>query len=1084
MKNRKYIGWLMLCLFAVFACPSELFAQGRSLTVSGKVVSQTGNPIAGATVIEIGTTHGVSTNLDGDFELVVRDNAEVKISFIGYLDLKVPANTPLTQFVLKEDVVKIDELVVVGYGRKVSRDKLTASIAKVGADEISKGAHSSLLATLSGEMTGVRITNTSGAPGSTPTISIRGGTRLDGSGTPLYLVDGMQRSDLNDINTNDIESIEVLKDAASTALYGARANNGVVMVTTKSGSVGKASVTFKANIGINYLPETYDFLNAEDYLFWLRMAAYRSGNANKLDLAGPYGTGNDFEADGNLKDAGVYSPMFFDDRHQSLLAQGWKLMTDPITGKQIIYSEFRAKDDNVRKSTLTQEYNVSLSGGNERAKYYSSFNYYDEDGFPISTYYNRLTYTLNGSYKINKWLTSSGNFSFARSNQRRWSDVRDNGEAEFFGNMFAAPPTLRHYAPDGDLIVGSDYYRGNWKANIDNFKSRNTAYRYNIGATLRADITEHLYAKVSTTWYIFTREKEKFLRKYQTAPGKYNENRNASASYARQLAQNYNAMLGYENRWDRHSLSVVGGFEFYDKTTFNLSASGGGGTSDDFGNLQNTVIDPGKSKMSTTHTRLRQMSAFVNASYDWADKYLLSFSGRYDGYSKLINNRWGFFPGVSVGWNMHKESFMEPLSDVVTRLKVRAGYGQNGNVDIISGPYDLQGLYGQNGKYDADYGILLTDLAYPNLEWEKTTSIDFAVETTLWEKLSLEFGLFQKKTTGLLASVPYPSVTGAGSMKTNNGSTRTRGLELDARFNVVKTKDWRVDLGLNATYARSKILKLPANGNERNRQGGIQVYDPATGQPVWVEGYQEGREYGDMYAYILADVVNDEQDLWDNYGWYVDEFPAKTIYGPKVWETLTDAQRAQGQLLNPGDAIWHDVNGDGRIDKLDQMKIGNQVPRWTGGASVSVSWKGLSFDANFDYASGYVNWDKIRRWHLACQQQTFNTIEEVKYTWTAENPHAKWPIFQINQGGKGSFRKADFISSRQDYICARNMSLSYRFPKKLLKSLRMSELIFTVTGQNLFYITNSTLYTPEYGANIDGGYGTPRSVIFSIQATF
>lgn len=1082
--NTRWFYVLSLLLLTATFRPAELFAQDRLTLVSGTVVSESGAPVPGATVTEVGTTNGVATDRSGAFSISVREKSSLKISFVGYLDITVPAATAQTRFVLREDVVQINALVITGYGKKVSKDKLTASISKVGAEELGKGAHSSLLAALPGTMTGVRITNTSGAPGSAPAISIRGGTRLNGAGTPLYLVDGMQRSDLNDINPEDVESIEILKDAASTALYGARANNGVVMVTTKSGSVGKASVSVKASIGINFLPETYDFLGADDYLYWLRLAAYRSGNENKLDLAGPYGTGNDYYADGNVKDAGVYSPMFYTDEFGFLLDEGWKLMTDPITGKQIIYSEFRAKEDNVRKSTLTQNYTVSLSGGNDRGRYYSSLSYYDEDGFPLSTYYNRLSYTLNASYKVNKWLTSSGNFSFARSDQRRWSDVRDNGEAEFFGNMFAAPPTLRHYNPAGELIIGSDYYRGNWKGNIDNFTSRNTAYRYNIGTTLKADITRHLYAKVSASWYIFTREKERFLRKYQTAPGKYNENRNASASYARQLAQNYNALLGYENSWNGHNLSAVAGFEFYDKTTFGLSGSGGGGSSDDFGNLQYTQIDPGKTKMSTTHTQLRQMSAFVNASYDWHGKYLLSFSGRYDGYSKLINNRWGFFPGVSAGWNVHKEKFMEGTAGVVTSLKLRAGYGQNGNVDIVSGPYDLQGLYGQVGKYDAEYGILLTDLAYPNLEWEKTTSTDFAVEATLFDRLSLEVNFFQKKTSGLLASVPYPSVTGAGSMKTNNGSTRSRGLELNARYNVVRTKDWRVDVGINATYVRSRILKLPANGNERNRQGGIEVYNPKTGKPMWVEGYQEGQEYGDMYAYILADVVSNENELWDKYGWYVDVFPAKTIYGPRVWETLTEAQQAQGQLLAPGDAVWHDVNGDGRIDKLDQLKVGNQVPRWTGGASVTVSWKGLTFDANFDYATGYVNWDKIRRWHLACSQQTFNTISDVRYTWTAENPEAKLPAFLINQGGKGNYRKADFLSSRQDYICARNMSLTYKLPRKLLESLHIKDLEVSVTGQNLFYITNSTLYSPEYGANIDGGYGTPRSVIFSLKATF
>ncbi len=1068
----------------------EAGAQSR-LTVTGTVYDSDGEPLPGAAVMEQGTNNGTITDLDGKYSIEVRSSESVlvfnSLSFMTE-DRKV-GNQSIINIEMQDDALSLTESVVTGYGRTVTKDKLTAAISKVSGEVLESGVRSNALSALAGTVTGVRVATTSGQPGSSPSIVIRGGAALDGTGTPLYVIDGVQRDNMDDINSNDIESIEILKDAAATALYGAKANAGVVLVTTKSGHVGKAEISFKANVGLNYLRKTNEFLEADDYLYYLRLAAHRSGNDAALSAAGPYGTGNDYYADGNSSAAGVYSTMFLTDENSFLLDQGWKSMTDPITGKTIIYDEFTPSEVSVRPMALTQDYNISASGGNEKGKYYASLGYYDETGFPVVSGYDRISFVTNGSYKITGWLESVSSLKFSRANSTQVSDYIGGGEANFFGIMFSAPPTMRQYNLDGDpVICTTNWENGNWEAAQDSFYRRNTNYKFSMSQGLNFTITDHLTVKLNGMWYFNLSEQEKFNKTYITNPGKYNSDRKASAGYSRMLSQTYNAIVNYSNSWNDHNLDVTAGYEFYDKYNFGLSAGGQGSDSDDFISLG--YIDKTEDKnisaisMNSTHVNERSMSVFGNVSYDWMGKYLFSFSARYDGYSKLVNNKWGFFPGVSAAWNIHKEDFMASSRNWLTSLKLRAGYGQNGNVNILAGAYDLQGSYDKTGVYNGDYGILIDTLPYPDLRWEKTTSVDAAVEAVLWNRLSLSLGAYNKVTSDLLASVPFPSSAGVGNQYTNNGSVRNRGIEFEFDATLFRNRDWKVSLGGNATYMRSKILTLPDNGNENNRQGGSQIYD-AAGNLIWVGGYQEGQEYGSVYAFQMVDIVRSQEDL-QNYAWYVDTTPSSgTIYGPAVWNTLTAEEQARGQQLQPGDAVFHDVNGDNTIDDYDKVRMGNTIPRWVGGFNFSVDWKGLSLYARFDYAADYVACNSRKQYYMALSQGTFNTLKESKDTWSEDNPDATYPILMYaDTQNRNNYRMSNIFYDESSYLCAREIALSWSLPKKWVKAIKMQDLTLSVTGQNLFYITGSSLYNPEYGVNGNGGYSIPRTVFFGVKATF
>ncbi len=1072
-----------VCLIIAF----NLSAFGQ-IQIKGKIVGDQGAPVSGATVTEQGTAIGVSSSNTGEYSITVKNEVSVlSFSSLGYATQNIVVGAQRTiNVTLREDAIRLNDLVVTGYGQTVSKDKLTAAISKVSGEVLESGVRSNVLSALSGSVTGVRVTTNSGQPGQSPNIVIRGGAALDGSGTPLYVIDGVQRDNMDDINSNDIESIEVLKDAAATALYGARANTGVVLVTTKKGRAGKAEITFKANYGINYLRNTNDFLAADDYLYYLRIASYRSGNIAALSAAGPFGTGNDYYADGNKSTTGQYSPMFLGADNNFLLGQGWKTMTDPITGKEIIYSEFCASQGSVRDVASTQDYNVSITGGNEKGQYYASLGYYDEKGFPIMSYYNRLSFNTNGSYKVTPWLTSNSGIIFSTSESDKVLNYRSAGEAEFFGIMFSSPPTLRERNLNGDLIAcTTNYQNGNWEATLPQLYRRNTNYKFSLNQGLKLDITKHLNLKVNGMWYFNLNEKESFNKAFTSTATTTDTNRATSAGYDRMLAQTYNAILGYNNSWCGHTVSAIAGAEFYDRYRFALAASGKGADSDDFINLQYSTISAANTAMTTTHTRERILSFFSNVAYDYNSKYLLSFSARYDGYSKLINNRWGMFPGVSAAWNIHREKFMEgALGGNLTSLKIRAGYGQNGNVNIVAGPYDLQGDYGRTANYNGEYGILINKLPYPDLRWEKTTSTDIAVEASYKSKYRLMVGAFNKLTSDLLATVPFPSSSGVANQYTNNGSVRSRGLEIEADVVLLRSKDWNVKLGANATYVRSKIMTLPSNGNLNNRQGGSQVYDPVSGELIWVGGYQQGQEYGVSYAFQMVDIVRTEADL-ERFAWYVDKFPTKSIYGPAAWNTLTAEQQATGQKLGLGDAIFYDVNGDGVIDAYDKIKMGNTVPRWMGGVNLSADWKGLSLFTRFDFAAGYTMQNSRKQYYMACNQGTFNTLTEIKDSWLPENPNAKYPVFMYADGSnRANYRTSNIYYDDASYFCAREITLSYTIPQKWAQAVKMQRMTLSVTGQNLFYLTNSTLFNPEYGSDAQGGYPAPRTIFFGIKATF
>ncbi len=416
-----------------------------------------GSTTPGVNVVVRGTTIGANTDMDGKFSLVVPAGAsELVVSMVGYQTQVIKiGNSTMINIALVAETKDIDEVVIVGYGTQ-TRSKVTSSIAKIDTKLLSTGVRSNPAQVLSGTVPGLRVSTSTGRPGSLPTIVLRGGTNFDGSGSPLIIMDGQIRGSLSDINPEEIESMEVLKDASATAIYGARASNGVILITSKRGKAGTSQILVKVKHGINYLNVPYKFTDAADYVKWARLGAEQAiinGTlaASNVSGVGPRGTGNMYKdpstgaiLDGNYDSRAIWSVMRLDANNQELLNQpGWKQMKDPIktnsagnydpngTIYDLIYKDFNYGDYGLNKTALTQDYNIGFTGGNDKGKYFANLGYYDEGGLSLATFYRRLNFAFNGDYKMNDWLTSESGLQYAKANWK--SESLQNGESKLLG---------------------------------------------------------------------------------------------------------------------------------------------------------------------------------------------------------------------------------------------------------------------------------------------------------------------------------------------------------------------------------------------------------------------------------------------------------------------------------------------------------------------------------------------------------------------------------------------------------------------------------------------------------------------------
>lgn len=1088
---KKNLLLLMICLVAGI---TSMLAQKdcRGIVLD----EETNEPLIGATVIDLSSKSGTVTNAEGAFTLKLSKlPMHIKISYVGYTDKTITINSENAGSIkLKTIDNTLSETVVIGYSGSIIRSKITNSIAKVKNERLTTGMFSNPAQALSGTVAGLKVVQNSGNPNASPHIVLRGGTDYNGSGSPLIVVDGMIRSSMADINPSDIESLEVMKDAGATAIYGSRANNGVILITTKKGKKGEGKINFSSKLSWNFFNNPYKFLDAGDYLYYQRRAYLYAtqkgtGNLNSLSANQPYGTGNQYEADGNISSMGIWGVYQLDtlskELQQELLSKGWQTMIDPVTKKTLIFTNNHMEKFNIKTPSFSQDYNFSFSGGSDKGHYYAGLGFNKNEGNAINNYNKRISALLNADYQIKPWLNSFSNFNFSTANFQGISPF--SREGNYFSRNFSYPPTFRAYNNKGELLLGKNKGDGNQKFLENAVDQDYSRQKFTFSQDFKLKIIAGLTLDVKGDWYYQYYTGQSFYHTYLSSPGHYDTKHSSYAESSKQLTQTYNALLNYNKTFGKHNINSLLGWEYFHQKYFDMSAQGNNPANNYFRDLQYTITDEGKRIIDSNHSTFVTQSYFARVNYDYDSKYLAGITIRRDGISKLSkDNRWGTFPGTSLGWVFSKENFMSKFSNWLSFGKLRSSWGLNGNVNSDwVGNYTIQGAYGMT-QYNGNTGYLLSKIPTPYLTWETSRTFEVGLDLGLFNnKIQTNFTWYDRLTSDKFASIIIPSSSGISKTTSNNGKLRNRGIEFELNYRILNTNDWKINWNFNIAHNINTIVTLPANGREKKRQGGFEVYTGNGEEKKWVGGFAEGETPGDLWVFQAEGIYKNYDEIPSN---LIDRSTSrnggsnKILYGPEAYKN----HKKDGLAIMPGDVKWKDVNGDGVIDDYDLVKVGNTTPKWTGGTTLSASWKGLTLTARLDFALDFKVYDYRTPWVMGNMQGSYNTLTNVKDTWSEDNINAKYPIFiwadQLN--ARNYDRYSTLFAYNGDYLSFREITLSYSLPNILISKAGLENLTFSVTGQNLGYLCEAPYtYSPEVSNNW-GGYPLPRMVVLGVNATF
>ncbi|MCS7004136.1 MAG: TonB-dependent receptor [Cytophagales bacterium] len=989
---KKLIAFLMIYLACAF-----VYAQDRM--IRGKVTSKDSpQGLPGVNVLVKGTTNGTITDMDGVFNLSVPENAVLVFSFVGYQTKEIALSDNQTEVnvVMEEDIKLMEEVIVVGYGAS-SKQLITGSVSSVKSEVLVQTVTPSIDGALTGRTAGVQIQSASGTPGAAFAVKVRGGSSISGTANePLYVIDGVPMTSgtvgssgfgnvqptnaLSDLNPADIESIEVLKDAAAAAIYGARGANGVVLITTKSGAKGKTKINVNTSYGIQEPRRYYPLLNAEQYKQF----------AASPDVVAATGTVSNFDGNNNNTD--------------------WQ--------KQIFRRGFEAP---------IQNHEISMSGGKEKTKFFTSVGYFRQDGILRGTSYERYTQRLNIDHEINDkvriGLKTGNTFSF---NDRQQSDNDDRAP---INNAMFALPTAPIYNPDGTFnttngVAGTTL--GNIALNpvvtvkapiflTENFRNITNAY-------VDWDITDKLTLKHQ--WgidYATVRDhafRPLLLNKALAATA---DGLGAFSNQIRLLQQTY---LSYSETFnDAHNVTLMGGWSFERMRDRFLTSESRTFPTD---LIQYQDGDPIFGRATAVDVGFQ--SFFGRIQYDYKAKYLWTLNYRIDGSSRFgKKNRYGNFPGVSLGWRVSEEGFWQSLKKTISEFKIRGGWGIQGNDRI--GNFSFLSTYGTGSTYSSATtvnagGLVITRLANPRLRWEQTEQYNVGVDLGLLkDRVTATVDLYYKHTTGILFSVPIASSTGFTSYLDNVGSLENRGLEVSFNTANVKTESFSWTSSFNITFNRNKLLSMYPNAPDfqfANNADGLSGSNRAGG--VFVVGQPIGTFFLLQY---------------------------------------------QGVDPATGDPIYLDKNGDGKIDPdnsniaLNDRVFYDPNPRHFGGFTNDFKYK--NFDMNIFFQWTYGNLIHNQNRYLLDDPSSVgrNKGEAVLDRWQKPGDVTYVPRAGTPFGGQATIRKSSYALEDGSFLRLKNFSIGYNLPKSSLEKIKIASLRVYIMTQNLLTFTNYSGLDPE-----------------------
>ena len=1041
----------------------------QSKKVTG-TVSDAEGPIIGASVVEKGNAgNGTVTDLDGNFVLNVKPGATIVITYIGYQKQEiVVGNQSNFNVTMKTDDKTLDEVVVVGYG--VQKKKLvTGSTIEVKGDDIQKMNTTQVLGALQSQTPGVNIQAASGQPGDGFKISIRG-AGTNGNTAPLYIIDGVA-GDINNLNPADIERIDVLKDAASCAIYGSAAANGVILVTTKQGKQGKIQVSYDANVGWANVYRMPKMLNAKQYMEVMDQVRFNSGESS----------------------------------------YDWK----SIMGEDLYNSYMDGSNEGTNwveairnKNAVTTSHSLNVTGGSDRSTFSMGAGYQYQDGVfgnVVKSDYRRFTFRINSEhviYRNDKGMdvVKIGENVYYQHKQNQGIQIGGQYSNEL-SNMLRANPAIPMYNADGSYTKAEDLK--NWVDNYNSY-SVNPVYKMlNQQSGHNKSINQNLHA----TGYLEIQPIKNLVYRGQL---NYNQNtwtwrtflpifdaNRTNADYFRTEDKATN-QIGTSWGWSttntlsykfdlqkKHNFDILVGTEYGESRPdfgFSLNATSSNSV---FGDMTHAYMSYMKNNNAAAVTGTpcddsRSMSYFGRINYNFDEKYMLSAIMRADGNSKFApGKRWGYFPSVSAGWVISNEKFMAKTVSWLDFLKLRAGWGQNGNAQTINNfqwqgafAFDTSSYYTFNGNPDQYVsGAAPSRLPNEDLTWETSEQLNIGLDARfLSGRLGFTLDWYNKKTKDLLVAVPVDPTTGFSTQMKNAGTVENKGIELSLSWNDKIGKDFQYNVGWNMAYNHNEVKEVKSNQTYNN--GGNDLLAQNTG---YMARFEEGHPIGYFWGYKTEGVMQNEADVQA----YLD----KNCKG-------NAANSKQGTGIKPGDLKFVDVNGDGVVNDDDKTELGDPHPDVTMGITLGASYKGFDLSVTGFGAFGQ---QVARSFRKFTDGEYENFTTEVYDYWHGEGTSNKYPLLAHMNAGPNWQTISDIYIEDASYFRLQNLTVGYDFTK-IWKNSPFQQLRLYFAAQNLFTITGYKGMDPENGTAIGsdswvtgvdvGNYPQPRTYMVGVNVKF
>lgn len=1035
-------GWFtLLALILVIG----LYAQEAS--VKGVVLDETDTPLIGATIQVKGTSTGAITDIDGNFTLKTKKGNTLAISYIGYKtqEIKYTGQSSIN-IKMVPDNQSLEEVVVVGYGA-MKRSDLTGSVSSVSMKDIEGFQSSSIAGALGGQVAGVQITSTDGTPGAGFSINIRGVGTLTGDSSPLYIVDGFEVESIDHIANSDIESMEILKDASSSAIYGARAANGVVLISTKSGKVGRPIVSYNGSASYRNISKKLDVLSPYEFV-------KLQGEVNEQYLGTYYKEGMDEEG----------NPY----RYQSL--------NDYIGDKGVNWQ------DQTFNSTWSQDHNFSVTGGNNDTKYTASFSRYIENGIFKNSGFDKTTAKVRFNQKITKNITLDATINYAQTNRKGSGTSADAGRFNMLAQILSARPTpgwkmtieeFLDAAIDPEMLeTGESLAQVNPVKQAESVTNDKRSELWSGNASLTWQIIKGLTFKTAGTYNTTNNRTDVFYKN-----GSKEAYRNGESPYGRtQMGRdvrwtNYNN-LTWKQKIKKHQYDVMLGHEVAYRSTEYLLGEAMDFPFDNLGN-NNLGLGSTPSKVESNYSDKMLLSFFARGNYNYDNRYLLTATIRADGSTVFSNkNKWGYFPSFSAAWRVSEEAFMKDVR-WISNLKVRLGWGTVGN-DRISN-YLSMDLYSSN-KYGVGNNTVTVltpkQLKNSNLKWEGSTTTNFGIDLGLFDnRLNVIADFFVKNTKDLLLEQSLAHVTGFGSQMQNIGKIQNKGIELSLNSTNIQTKDFTWQTNFNISFIKNTLKGLASGVESMYARSGFDsnftVYDYIA---------TVGQSLGLIYGYEF-DGIYQSSDF------------NRTPSGQLVLkEGVTNNARYNG-TLQPGVVKYKDQDGDGVITTNDRTVIGNAMPKWYGGITNTLNFKGIDFGFMFQFNYGNNIYNATRIYATQSRSGRRNMLAEVADRWSPTNASNKVPAYN---GYITNDVYSRFVEDGS-FLRLKNLTLGYTLPHKWVRKFHASKLRIYGTAQNLFCVTKYSGYDPEVNSasnnpmtpGLDwGAYPKSRVFTFGIDLQF